>query len=279
MANSNERPTPAGVLLGLFICWQLVFLGAANFLAILPHGTPEEGELSDSRGRAAPAESHGAVQHVLNEVVGLAEGWGYLTGQVQAWWLFSPDFPAQATFPTVELRWDEEADSKPSFSGGEPRPVRVYSILEPENPFCYFRPPSSLDRLFHYESRLGLILTGWNQSSVREYPDLWRWAIADRVRRQWKSIRAYLRWRVNRFQAEHPELPPPKQAVLLMRIYPTLKPDQSASSWLGPAEQVLARWRPGATESADWLPVEMCDPVTGRFEKVSSRRVPPPPGY
>jgi len=240
-------------------------------LAIFPHGDPEEGELSDSRATPATAENQVFGQPLLNAILAVTDRWSYLTGQVQAWWLFAPDFPTHATFPVVELRWDDEAHPKSSSPAGDSDRVRLHSILEPEDPHSYFHSPGSLDRLFHYESRLGLILTAWDQQSARQDPDIWRQAITDRVHRQWRSMRAYLGWRVTQFEHEHPDAPPPKQVILSMRIYPTLRPDQPNWTWRGPTEQALARWRPDAPPSSDYLPVEMCDPVSGRFLPVSRK--------
>jgi hypothetical protein len=288
-AAAAQRPTLAQVLLGLFISWQLIFLPAANYLAFLPHGQEEEGELSDSR--SAPDQTGaagGAVQNAINLAAGITDAWSHLTGQVQAWWLFAPEVPRAATFPVVELRWDDEAESVQFLAslvgplaaangvqsaalwsslrpGQTLPPVRLRTILEPNDPRCYFRPQSSFDRLFHYEVRLGLIVSNWNDKTLAENPEFWRTTFKDRVRRQWRSIRAYLRWYVQHFQRANPDFPPPKQAILSIRIYQIPGPGQPAVEWLAPLEQPLARWRPDAPPQPGDLPVEAFDPVARHF--------------
>src|SRR5205807_9858579 len=91
------RPTIAQVILGLFISWQLLFMPAANYLAFFPHGQVEEGELSDSRSAPDQARAGSAVQRAINLAAGITDTWSFLTGQVQAWWLFAPDVPRPAT--------------------------------------------------------------------------------------------------------------------------------------------------------------------------------------
>src|SRR5438132_11209940 len=256
-ASSGRVPQ---VLLGLFISWQLLFLPAANYLALVPHGQPEEGELSDSRRGADQTAGAGALQKAINFAAGVTDAWACLTGQVQAWWLFAPDVPSTATFPVVELRWDDDADPAAFIS-----PVRLRTILEPDDSQAYFRPPSSFDRLFHYEARLGLIVSNWSEQSFAENSELWRSAIKDRVRRQWRSIRAYLRWYVQYWQQAHAGLPPPKQVILLIHMYQTPGPGEGTLVWRGPVEQPLARWRPGRPAQEGELPIEVFDPIDRCF--------------
>jgi hypothetical protein len=286
-AAAAHRPTLAQVLLGLFISWQFVFLPAANYLAFFPHGQAEEGELSDSRSAPSQADA-GPVQSAINLAAGITDAWAHLTGQAQAWWLFAPDVPRSATFPIVELRWDDAVESIPCmasltaslaatsgiqdailWSGLCPAPalspVRLRTVLEPSDPRRYFRPQSSFDRLFHYETRLGLIASNCNKQTLAENTELWRSAFKERVRRQWRSMRAYLRWYVHHFQQEHPEAPPPKQAILIIRIYPIPEPGQVSVEWPAPWEQPLARWQPDAPPQPDSLPVEAFDLVAQRF--------------
>lgn len=253
-AAAAQRPTVAQVLLGVFISWQLLFLPAANYVAFLPHGQPEEGELSDSRSSPDQTGAASAVQQGINLVARITDTWSYLTGQVQAWWLFAPDVPRGATFPIVELRWGDGAKS-----------VRLHTTLEPNDPQSYFRPPSSFDRLFHYEVRLGLLFANCTEQTVAEDPEFWRATIEERVRRQWRSIRAYLRWYVQYFARENPGLPPPQQAILLIRTYPIPEPGQPSLAWPTPLEQPLARCRPDAPRQPGELPIEAFDPVNQSF--------------
>jgi hypothetical protein len=143
--------------------------------------------------------------------------------------------------------------------------VVLRSVLEPEDVHAYVRRPGSLDRLFHYEARLGLIMLAWDRQAAARYPEVWQKLIAERVHRQWKSIQAYLRWRSQMFQQAHLELPAPKQVILHIRLYPTPGPGEDREVRAEPVEQPLARWQPGTAPRPGYLPVEAWDPVTGRF--------------
>lgn len=259
MDTPAQRPTFAQVVLGLFISWQLLFLPAANYLAFFPHGQPEDGELSDSRSAPNQSQDDSPVQTGINVAAGITDAWAYLTGQVQAWWLFAPDVPRAATFPIVELRWDDSP------------PVRMRTILEPNNLQHYFRPPSSFDRLFHYEVRLGLIVSNWNEQTLADAPEFWRTAFQDRVRRQWRSIRAYLRWYVQSFEREHPEQPSPREAILFIRIYRIPECGQKSAVAAEPLEEPLARWRPYESARPGELPVEAFDPVAKAFVPLKTK--------
>ena len=258
--NLQRRPGIGQVLLGVFIVWQLIFLAGANLVAFFPHGEPEEVELSDSRSMPADASEHGVAQHAIEVVGAVTDRWAHLTGQMQAWWLFAPSFPAQATFPVVELRWDSAA--RP--------PVRLASSLEPEDPHAYCRLPGSLDRLFHYEIRLGLVYLGWDENLKGFFP--WRTIVQERLQRQWRSIRAYVRWRMQQYCELHPDLPPPNEAVLLVHIYRTPRPGQDPQNRPVPVEKPLARWRPGKEPVENDLPMEMWDPQDEVFVRLASKR-------
>src|SRR5262249_41055401 len=228
-AASPIRYSPAQIGLGIFILWQIIFLAGANIFALIPHGSPDEGELTDSRYNPGPDKTAGLAQTAIDLVGGTFDRWGFVTGQVQAWWLFAPDVPKQATFPAVELIWDTP-----------PHRVALRSPFEPQDPHTYFKMPGSGDRLFHYESRLGLLMVCWDKDLVTEHAAEWRDIVENRVRRQWRSIRAYFSWRVRKFLEENPDSPKPDEAILRIRIYRSPLPDQPLK-WEGPMDEPLAR--------------------------------------
>jgi hypothetical protein len=255
------RQAPA-VMLGVFILWQLAFLVLANLLEFFPHRVHRLDEFTSYREYPAEAVNPSPLVHALPAVT---DCWSQLTGQYQMWWLFAPDFPRQATFPVVELRWDDPATGSP--------PVLLLSSLEPANTASYFHPPNSCDRLLHYEAYLGLGLEYWNDPTEPADVDAWRKILSDVVRSQWKSIRAYLRWRIADFRARHPELPPPDEARLLIRIYPTPTSGAARGDRLAPRDLPFARWRCNENESSSTLSVEEYDPFSGRYVSL-----PFPPG-
>ena len=66
------------------------------------------------------------------------------------------------------------------------------------------------------------------------------------------------------------DLPPPRQAVLLVHIYRNPTPDQDPHARPGSVEKALARWRPWAEVRPGRLPVEMCDPVSSGYVSLTS---------
>ena len=263
----KTRATLPQVLLGVFVAWQLCFLIASNLITFFPNGQPEAGELSDSRRTPFAGAEPGPAQHILDAVGCLSERYEKLTGQTQAWWLFSPSFPPAATFPVVELRWDDPDHKVDSATAGLPcPPVRLHSVVEPQDVRSYWRPPGSFDRLFHYENRLAMQFSYWDEHA-REAPNyqIWNEAMTRMTYRQWKSIRAYLLWRVGQYQQLHAELPPPRQALLIVRVYWTPPAGDQESSRPAPLEKTLARWRPTAAESPEFLPIELCDARADTF--------------
>jgi hypothetical protein len=270
-------PTVRERLLGLLVVWQLVFIVGSNMLDFFPHRPLSRDELSDFR--EAKAETLPKLS-VVPYLAGVTDRWAQLTGQYQMWWLFAPNFPPQATFPAVEFRWDDAARTEftalngnrsndESNLGKSPchAPVRLRSSLDPADAGSYCRWPCSTDRLFQYEVHLGLGLVYWNPAWAAEDEAGWREVFRAVVARQWKSYRAYLRWRLQQYIAEHPGQPLPKQVVLSMRIYHTAPVGSLSREPTGMHEQIVARWFPAADDDANsaYLPVEAFDPFANRF--------------
>jgi hypothetical protein len=242
------------VLLGAFIVWQLIFLLLANLLEFVPHRTHRFDEFTSYRelppGTVKPAP-------MVQALAAVTDCWSQLTGQYQIWWLFAPDCPRNATFPVVELRWDDPARSL--------APVLLFSSLEPADRAAYFHPMDSTDRLLHYEAYLGLGPAYWNDPTESADLKSWHELLSNIVRRQWKSMRAYLRWRTADFLAHHPELPPPDEVRLLIRMYPTSAAGAPSTNPAPPRVLPLARWRCSENELSSFLPVEGYDPFNQRF--------------
>jgi hypothetical protein len=240
---------------GLFVTWQLLFLVLVNLLAFLPLAEADDDELTDARAGSTrtdeQAERHKALEFINDGLLTYARA----TGQIQAWWLFAPSFPEESTFPLVTLHWAQ----------GQQKDVRLYCSQEPEDPTYYVRLPGSRDRLFHYEMRLGLVDIGLRDETLEQYRPIWRDVYQTRVRRQWKSIRAYVRWRAETFAKEHPDLRSPDEITLAFRVYPTPAHNISPLKWEAPLELPLARYRPALDGRTDYLPVEYFDPIQNRF--------------
>ncbi|MDX1947685.1 MAG: hypothetical protein SFU86_19965 [Pirellulaceae bacterium] len=239
--------------MGTFIVWQLIFIPLANLLDFYPHRALRMDELTDLREVPPESVQVPVAVHALSAVT---DRWAQLTGQQQMWWLFAPQFPPQATFAAVELRWPDR------------EPVLLRSSLEPADTSSYFRPPGSGDRLFQYEMHLGLGLVFWNPATAEPEAVIWRKHFADLVRMQWKSMRAYLRWKTKRYLAANPNLLPPSEAILLMRIYRTPQPGEPLDEPRQPFSQAVARWRLADDLAAGQVPVEAVDPFSGEFVRI-----------
>jgi hypothetical protein len=239
MARTSRTGTRAlSVLLGGLVVWQVFFIPVSNCLSMFPAASSEAARM----------------------LARLTGRWAELTGQLQGWALYAPCVPTQAAFAAVELRWDDD----PRWPAAAPRQM-LLSEVEPPEVSAFFRPFGTF-RLPAYEAHLSLPLWSWNRETPAPPPEVWHRRLAEAVGNQSTPIEAYLAQRLRAFVQDHPELPPPKQVLLLVRLYPIPLPNQPPES--GPIEQPLARWLPGSACSPGMLPVESYDPVTGRFAPV-----------
>jgi hypothetical protein len=255
-----RKPSIPRFLLGLFVVWQLFFLLMSNFLPFVPHGKEEHDELTDDLTLHGQATGVRPLQNAVEGLALVTDRWLEVTGQLQGWSLFAPTFPPQAGFVAVELRWN-------NFS--PPLGETLLSRFEPEDPLHYFRVPDSHGRLFNFESRLCILANYRVPQAVADDPDKWKEEITGRVRTQWKSIRAYLRWR------SRGQVLPPDEATLVIHLYETPGPYEKPWEPAGPFTRPLARWRPGVEPPPRCLPVEVCtDPAARRFEWISNEEQP-----
>jgi len=227
-----ERTGLASYLLGLFIAWQLVFLAADNYLELL--------------SRLFPMRELGEQLRT-----GL-KSWERLTGQTQYWSLFAPRVEESSRFAAVAVVSDGER----------------HELLSPfEAPSLQFlRFPGGSDRLFNYEQNTTLRLyLPWDEATVAQEPETYRQARHDALRKHGRPALAYLRWRWAEYRREHPELPPPRELILQLRVYPIPAPG-TPWQWQEPLVRPLARWRPDSDKA---LPLEAYDPAKRRFEAVS----------
>jgi hypothetical protein len=253
------------ILLGLFVIWQLLFLFMSNVLPLIPHGRQEHDELTDDINLHGQATSIEPVQRIIEGVSGVSDRWMEATGQLQGWSLFAPIFPPQAGFVAVEFRWQDGSHDL------------VKSRFEPADPLRYSRPPGTYERLFNYESRFVILPAFWPESKLgpdgRPWELEWAEAITERVRVQWKSMRAYLRWQRDRYMREHPNLPPPEEAILLVDLYITPGPEDRPWAPKGPVSRHLARWQLEVSPPPGFLPIEVCtDPAKEHFEWLPVRK-------
>jgi hypothetical protein len=269
----------AGVGLGLFVLWQIVFLTVANALRL-----------------AADARPH--LTTIPWAAVGrIGQRWAEVTGQPQQWSLFAPDVFENLPFPAVELRWDDErqparsaaallvaaATNRPlegltawgaaeSLGASVPAPVLLRSDNEPRDPRRFFRVGNF--RLRRYEGTITPALP-INDTSGEGTADSVRQRIETQLRDESEAMRAYLRWRLAGFCRGHADLPLPRQVILVVRQYRVPPPPGPTPwDWEGPVQQPIVRWFPLAEPGPEYYPIEMYNPVVPRFEVL--RRPPPP---
>jgi hypothetical protein len=247
------------ILLGLFVIWQLLFLFTSNVLPLVPHGKQELDELTDDISLHGHSTSIEPIQQAIEGISLVSDRWMEATGQLQGWSLFAPTFPPQGGFVAVQFRWNDGSSEV------------LKSSFEPPDPAHYFRPPGTYGRLFNYESRFVILPDFWPAAMLGPEGGPggleWREAITRRVRVQWKSIRAYLRWQRDRYVNEHPKGPPPMEVILVVDLYETPGPNEQPWKPKGPFARPLARWRPEVSPPQGYLPLEVCtDPAQEHFE-------------
>jgi hypothetical protein len=245
-----------GVLLGLFVLWQLAWIPAAN-LAVVAYqaaeripGAPDGLRTPLERARAAErlAEASRQAQRVTRP-------WMDLTAQPQYWGLFAPDVNDQLSFPAVELVWADEAK----------HPRRwLPSDNEPPRPERFFR--AGHFRLRRYELALSLTPPP-HSKDFDPARDSWPATVAYTITTDYRVVGAYLRWRLMAFRQAHPDLPPPAQVVLWVQLYRIPEPPGGSPwQWEDLGRQPLARWRPYDGDPPRSQPLEVYDPVRGTFE-------------
>jgi hypothetical protein len=231
----ERRPTLrslAGVPIGLFVLWQLGFLVVANLDVRIESGSEDVPTRASRR-------------------------WERLSGQYQQWGLFAANAWKQSCFPAVELHW----------SDGRP-PVRLSAINEPSDPHRFFR--AGLYRIRPFESYLAVPLTGEGRSP-NERATHWKQEIRQLVWDRHDYMLNYLRWRLARWRAEHPDDQPPAAVILRVRTW-NIPPPPGPSPWTWTLESDLpvARWWPGVDPPPRVLELEVYDPVGDNFYRLEA---------
>jgi len=255
--------------LGLFVVGQLLFLLTSNLLSV-EDAVRAALQKSPPAQRVAPDlfDGTGRAHAGLRAVERLTRRWEELTGQAQNWQLFAPDVADVVPFVAVELRWDDDRLPQSDASRvppAPPPPVLLLSENEPTDPDRFLRVGHF--RLRRYESTIDVAPLPGKPFDPRG--EEWA-ALVERATRDGpEAMHAYLRWRTAAFLRDHPGLPPPSQAVLLVRLY-RIPPPPGPRPWdweyLG--QHRVARWLPGATAPPGFLPVETYDPAGDTFVRL-----------
>lgn len=245
-----------GVLLGVFIVWQLIYLsaaGAIETLEVVSERLPEETAteikrvVSESRhGRPATAVPG------LGSLIYVVDKWGQVTEQPQRWCLFAPDVAKQATFLSLELCWHDEEQS-----------IWLDSDNEPADPTSFFRIGRNRSRSF--EQRLSMEFELHVGETVERARERWRARIAWKLADEYELLAAFATVRLDEFQRANPDIPRPDFVIFHVRGYQIAPPNSESVPTSEPYQLPLARWVPDAEYPADVLPIEAYDPVADEF--------------
>jgi hypothetical protein len=296
-----QVPTTAQVVLGLFVMGQLAFLVLANFLGLLEDTRKRlADDYRDKDKLTGWLKGEGHFHDLQTQLTGLCDRYGQIIHSPQSWSLFAPSVATRIDFPALELRWDDEddlnADELAARTLGPlaglmatahleyttlwavalpalpdtPPPVWLLSDNEPQNLRCFFR--LGRFRLRRLESNLGVTMIVPPDRTLADVADGWRSDIQDKLRRYWRMHFSYMRRRLRDWQQQNPNLPTPRQVVLWVRLYSIPAPDDAPNPWnwqTHPSRR-MARWRPAAKRLDSYLPLEMFNPVTERYEFIWS---------
>jgi hypothetical protein len=281
----------ARVVLGLFVVGQLLFLLLAN-AAGLEAGLRGYARRVPVFAQAAPewVEEKGNTYAAIQAIRNATERWAEATGQPQQWQLFAPDVTDYVPFPAVELRWDEEllpikptakmlvplaagnpleasvlAAARQLPAAAPPLPLLLRSDNEPRERGRFFKVGHF--RLRRYEGTLDVLGSlgdkPFDPISVR-----WHDWIAEGVRDKAGSMRAYLRYCLTAFREERPDLPPPTQVILVMRLYHIPEPPGPHPwDWEYLGQHYVARWLLGIEHEPGYSPLEAYNPLVNRFDR------------
>ncbi|MBI1829995.1 MAG: hypothetical protein HYR84_00930 [Planctomycetes bacterium] len=246
-------PSLRQMLLGLFILLQLALLLLSNVVSFLKTASTElSGHVApdaiDKKGHAWKWLEH--IDHNLAK-------WAQLSGQEQDWRLFAPTVTKAIAFPCVLLLFDDalgdgagvgaamQFDALNGFhfdlSKSTRRKILLPSDNEPADMTNYLRVGKG--RLRRLEDVL--------QAATRGTPGDSREQAAARASENVESLRdqyqelalAYVKQRVQRWKAAHPDEPMPRQAILGQRSFRIHDPEEP-TGWDGPFFVPLLRWHP-----------------------------------
>jgi hypothetical protein len=247
-------------LLGLFVVWQLAFLGLANLVGYLRFAAPQlPGQAAAVAEDVAPGwtAQEGHFWDLLHKVGAVTDFWAHLTEQGQFWRMYH-ELPVVSTLPFIEISSAGEADASSPDEG----PQILLSDPALADPYGYFRLGTL--RLDHVNA---FVIPDLSEGEAEEKNEARAREIAAFVGASPTLIRNYLACWVRHWRARHPDTPQPEQVVLWLRRYP-INPPGSPTVWGEPEEVPIARWLPGVEDVSQ--SVEVFNPVTGQFEALAA---------
>lgn len=253
---SEQTASRGSLWLGLFVVWQIWFLVSMNLLTFVEEAPDVAAPVVEE---VAPGwskrQGHGYV--FLQAISRTNAIYADFTGQEQAWSLFAPGIGANSGSLAVKLVF-EDAD-------GNQHERLFLNANDVEDIHHYVR--FGQNRFRKFESVLTLSLERYDGETEKEANERLRKRILRCCRSYPNRLDAYLRWRLRLIREEHPDLPAPSAAILVVRRYKT-NPPGSERRWDGPFPFPIARLRPHAKPDPNCHAVEPWNPKTERFERV-----------
>ena len=226
--------------LGLFVLVQLAFLPLANLTNVesaLRHAARRREAFPDW------VEGRDGLEVRLGPVVRGASWWGRLTGQEQPWQLFAPDTVTYLSFPVLELRW---ANGEVVFLSSENRPANLHAFLRVGR-FRQRRAETAFDVAPNDEAAV------FDPSGPA-----WAETIRSRAWADRPGLRAYLRWRVQRY-LDASDSTWPAEVILYTELWRIpAPPGPTPWDWTALGTHPVLRWRPSGT-------IRLFDPVTASY--------------
>lgn len=235
-------------LLGVFICWELVFLPLSNFWLFVPRELPPlPAEILthdyQRTGRATPNDTLQAAAEAVGQV---NDSWAIATGQIPGWSLFVPVFPEAGAFLHMRM---ETADGQV---------IDRRSPFEPDDAARFVRFQPADHRLFNREILYAIVCASWKRDSFRTRAPEWKDAINEHVLTFRPSLCRYIRWRIREWTAANPDADVTR-VFLGVRVYPT-NPVGSEPVRQDPVLVPLAKWDADTPDD-----LTAYDPTTGKY--------------
>jgi hypothetical protein len=253
-------------LLGAFVLWQVYYLATSFFVAVEDSLRPATAERWPALEQWWPSYVKGEdrFRTDLNELNRkYLKRYGQATNQPQAWSLFAPSVWRVFSFPALELRWDDDHDPGPVETRALER-VFLGAVNEPGDVDAFLRYKDF--RFRKYETYF-IPLPPASDGAFDPWSERWRDRIESDVREYGDNMVAYLRWRWERYEREHPGVPRPTQIILHMRGY-AIPPPPGPSPWrfIDYGRHPVARWLPNDSDESGGKVLQRYDPLTDRYE-------------
>lgn len=206
----NQLPEKRSFLIGLFIVWQLYFVLFTNVGHFIPRqqsvppATPEIIDTYSTRGAFTDLPP---LQKISDLNLAMCQRYEELTGQIQGWSLFAPEFGKNSSFLAITIVHKDGNSSQ------------IKSDFEPEDTNNYFRWRLSDYRRMYREAMHAMCYWFWTPEEQLENPEKHRLNIIGYVQTYQRSMLAYALWvHQSHFPNSEEQV---DYFIIQARVYPT----------------------------------------------------------